>query len=162
VKGCHNSGIELQQRFAARANDKGRAAARPFRRHGVRERHSVSEAPAIGAVGPHEICIAEAADCVLSINLAAKPEIAPRETTEDGGPSCLRSFTLQGVKDFFDRIAHWGKPSCKKNRALLARGASGPRSIFRAGRAGYADYHETIRWMIADHALEPGIFPMAY
>jgi hypothetical protein len=58
----------------------------------------------VEAVGIAKISIAEGADGLGAVFLAATPEITAGKTAEHSGPPALSPFALQGVEDFFDFV----------------------------------------------------------
>src|SRR5690606_25632584 len=113
---------DLQKRLAPRADDESmRIVALPLRRDGARQLGRRLEATATGAVDPHEIGVAEAADRLLPVTLAPGPEITARESTKDRGPSGVRALALQRVEDLFHRVSH-----ARNMRGRSARGQKPP------------------------------------
>lgn len=62
-------------------------------------------APAI-AIGSVEVRVAKSADRMLAIPFQTAPEIAARETEEDGRAPRLATFALDREKGLFDGIGH--------------------------------------------------------
>src|SRR4029079_15080105 len=100
--------VELEQWFPAGADDEALAVTverGPAGGDGVGEVVGAAELAAVGA-DADEVGVAEAADGAGAVLLAAGPEGADGEATEDGRPSGVGSFPLQGVEDLFDRVGH--------------------------------------------------------
>src|SRR4051812_20347798 len=57
-----------------------------------------------GPVGADEVGVAELADGAMPVRLVACPQVAERESAEDGWPAGVCAFTLQGVEDFLDLV----------------------------------------------------------
>ena len=64
------------------------------------------ELAAVLAVGPDEVGVAEGADGLGPVLLAAGPQVAAGKAAEHGGLAGLAAFTLQGEEDFLDGIGH--------------------------------------------------------
>ncbi len=99
--------VDLQHRLAAGAHDETLTFAfRPQRRDLRDEFFRAAVFAAVLAVGADEIGIAEAADGVRAIFLAARPQVAAGEAAEHGRAPGVRAFALQCVEDFLDRVRH--------------------------------------------------------
>jgi len=77
---------------------------RPLGRNALGQGIGRGELATQGAVGAHEVGIAEAADGAGTVGLAATPEVAARKAAEHGGHARLPAFALQGVEDFLDAV----------------------------------------------------------
>ena len=106
--------VELQQRFAAGADDVGRAGLAaigvfgPLRVDRLRERIGGSELPAALPVGADEVGVAEAAYGLLAVLLSAGPQVAAGEAAEHGRAAGLGALALQRVEHFLDGVGHTG------------------------------------------------------
>src|SRR5262249_52971735 len=90
--------VELEQRFTSRANDEASARRVPIGPVcGNRPRQGMRgiELPAAFTVSANEVRIAERADCLRSVLLHSRPQVAPRKPTENGRPPCLGPFALK-------------------------------------------------------------------
>ena len=65
-----------------------------------------SELAAADTIGADEIGVAEAADRVRAIFLAAAPQVAAGKAAEHRRPPGLGALALQGVENFFDAVGH--------------------------------------------------------
>lgn len=61
---------------------------------------------AIHAIRPPEIGVAKLADGLVAVFFPARPEVAARETAEDGGPPGVGTFALKGEVKFFYFVGH--------------------------------------------------------
>ena len=108
VEGGDRRVVELEERFAAGADDEALAVAvqgRPATRDRVGEFVRRAELAAVGS-DAEEVGVAEAADRGLAILLAARPEVAAREAAEDRRSAGVRSLALEGVEDLLDGVGH--------------------------------------------------------
>ena len=109
VQGLQQRSIELEERLSAGADHEPLAgldcrATRP--RPPPASASAVAEAAAARAVGAHEIGVAELADGLGPVALAAGPQVAAREAAEHRGPAGVGAFALEGVEDLLDRVGH--------------------------------------------------------
>ena len=100
--------IDLQQRFAAGANDVGLRALYfgPERCNLDAEFIRIRKASAVHTVYADKIRVAEFAHGALAVPLVPAPQIASRKPQENGGATGARALALQRVVDLFDLIAH--------------------------------------------------------
>src|SRR6185295_11959273 len=70
------------------------------------EGRRVRKLPPAGPIRADEIGVAELADRLGAIGLAAAPEVAPGEAAEDRGPSGVRTLALERVVDLLHRVRH--------------------------------------------------------
>lgn len=99
--------IELKQRLSAGDNHEFLAGfAQPQGVDRICQRIGVCETPAIGAIHPNKVGVAERADCISAIGFASGPQVAATHPAEYGGPAGLSPLSLQGVEDFFDCVSH--------------------------------------------------------
>src|ERR1035437_7382007 len=99
--------IDLQQRFATgQYHIAVCVRARPLRRTGIRKLPGRSIAAAQRSVGSDKIGVAKPARRRGAVLLAAAPEIAAREAAKHRRAAGMCAFTLQGQKDFLDRVTH--------------------------------------------------------
>ena len=105
VQRVDRGGVELEQRLAAGAHDESARALshRPPRGDSVGEIAGRGELAAVRG-DAKKISVAEIADCLGTIRLAARPQIAAREAAEDRGSPRVRPFALQRVEDLFDGV----------------------------------------------------------
>ena len=132
MQGGDERRIELQQRFAAGADDKApgeRGIRRPGAGDGGSQLLGGFESAAAGSIEADEVCVAEAADGSGAVGLAPGPEVAARKATEDRRAAGLRAFALEGIEDFLDRVGHKNSSqlsvySCQSATMLSPRGAT--------------------------------------
>ena len=100
--------VQLQQRFAAAANDERFAFGRyrPFARDHSSQLGCGAVFAATRAIRAHKIRVAKFADRSLAITLQPAPQIATRKAAKHGGSTRVRAFALQRVEDFLDGIRH--------------------------------------------------------
>ena len=103
----HKWRVELQQRLPAGAHDEASpVAVQPRGRDGRCEIFRRREFPAAWSIGADEIGIAECADGVGAILLAAGPQVATGESQEHRRASGIRALALQRVVDLLHRVRH--------------------------------------------------------
>jgi hypothetical protein len=98
--------IQLQQGFSSCADDEPLSAVvpRPTLSNRIRELVRRAELAAAVTIRSEEIRVAEFADCLRAIRLAAAPEIASTEAAEDSSAPGIYALALQRVKDLFDCV----------------------------------------------------------
>jgi hypothetical protein len=108
VQGVDQRRVHLQQGLAAGQHHQraARNAGRPVSGDGAGQLGRIRELAPAGAVGAHEVGVAEAALRAGAIALAAGPQVAAGEAAEHGGAAGVAAFALQRVEDFLHRIAH--------------------------------------------------------
>src|SRR5579872_6999654 len=107
MKGTDRRPIQLEEGFAAGANDKPpRALPLPGGGDGRAQRRRIGKAAAARTIDTDEIRIAKAADGTRPIFLAPRPKIAPGETAKDRGAAGIETLALKRVEDFLDLICH--------------------------------------------------------
>ena len=104
----HGAGVELEERFAAGADDvtPHHERARPLRRDRIGKLVGISKTSAAGAVRSDEIRVAKCADGVRTILFAARPQVASRKPAKHRRPAGVGAFALQSVEDLFDAVRH--------------------------------------------------------
>ena len=158
VQRVHQRRVELQQRLAAGADDElalGRAVPRQVDR--VRQRVGARERAAAGAVGAHEVGVAEAADGPLAVALVAAPQVAAREAAEHRGSPGVRALALERVEISFtsymaSRRRNLIEPGPLCTGARLSRCAS----TFQAQLASTGSFTPTLCVACARTRGQPG------
>lgn len=103
VEGVDQRLVDLKQGFAAGTDDQrsGRlAAVGPLRSDCIGQVGRCLEASSARAVGADDIGVAELADGLVAILLAAGPQVAARKPAEDGGTPGIGAFTLAAYSRF--------------------------------------------------------------
>jgi uncharacterized protein (TIGR00369 family) len=118
--------IDLKHGFAAGQNDKDFAVAIARARRPARARQRIRrrEAATADPIGSNEIGIAKLANGLCPIRFATGPEIAPGEAAEHGRPAGVRTFALERVENFLDRI-HAPIRTLRRGQVKLRRNARG-------------------------------------
>lgn len=109
MQGGDKGFVQLEKGFAAGADDEATARSRvagPLGFNGGGELTGAGKFAAGGAVRSDKVGIAKLADGGGAVGFSARPEVAAGEAAEDGGAAGLGAFALQGVEDFFNRVAH--------------------------------------------------------
>jgi hypothetical protein len=108
VDSVYENLIKLQERFAAREDDKPAIRLSiPSAQNGLGELFRKLKATATDPVSPHEIRVAEPANGRCAVLFVTTPKIAARKTAEYCCAASLRSLTLKRLKDFFDCVTHY-------------------------------------------------------
>ena len=98
--------VDLEQRLAARQHCEAPAGLSPQRRGGARDALGVGELAAALPVHADEIGVAELADRLFPVLLAAGPQVAAGEADEDRAPAGMDALALKRQEHFLDRVAH--------------------------------------------------------
>src|ERR1039458_6862786 len=112
VESIDQLAVKLKKRFPAGANYKsiaGCGGCGPLVIDGRSQGLGSDEVSAATSIGIGKIGVAELADCRRAVLLASRPEIASGKSAKDCRPARLRAFTLEGVEDFLDSVAHKNK-----------------------------------------------------
>src|SRR5581483_5228553 len=96
--------VELQQRFAAGADDEPNLAADARDVLGQLARRPEVAAP--GAAGADEVGVAELADGVGALCFPPRPQVAAGEPAEHRGASGVRAFALEGAEHLLHEVGH--------------------------------------------------------
>ncbi len=103
-------GVELEQRFSARADNEPRAASLPpGPRRLVGKLRWAGEAPPALPVHSNEVGVAPpgaAPGAQLAVRSSTGPQVAPSKAQEDSRPARVHALSLKRVDDLFDRISH--------------------------------------------------------
>ncbi len=105
MQGVDQLGINLQQRFAT-----GQDAKRPNLADWPQccklcsQGLCIGEFAPEGAVGAHELRIAEGANSAGTVLFASRPEVTAGKPAEYGRPSSMRPLALERVKNLFDPV----------------------------------------------------------
>ena len=127
--------VKLQQRFSPGAHHVGPAGCGGIKRPELAEMSGEFgcslKSPPTGAVGPHELRVAELADRSIPVGFQAGPEIAPGEPAEDRRPPRPGPFPLQRVEGFFDRVRHGGNNGPERGQKSRAETRYGGKRVER-------------------------------
>src|SRR4051812_12803641 len=138
----HRALVQLKERLSTRADDEAAAVVairRPAAGDGVGQIVCTGKTTAV-RTHANEIGVAKGADRRRAILFATRPQVAPRESTEDGSPAGMKAFTLQGEENLLHGIVRHTDPdpSCRCWRRR--RGEAGTRRSVRTRRQSARDH----------------------